>query len=399
MWSTRMAPNLLGARMAARPRDAPARLDRARGPCKLHGVKSVTPWLKRLAQVVVLGFALWYLLHFAAAHRAELAGARLTIAWTPLVAGSVLTLLGYAWNVRLWSWSLGWWRQRLRWTAALRIWFLANLARFIPGTVWQFAGLAAMSRAEGVSAVAATTAILVQQLSLLVTGGLAALVTAPELLSAWSHGVRQGGSLSALAAAAGALGDRAHALPAVARVAIVVLLFAAGVLAVPLLLPPMARLARRMGKGGDVVVPTPTTPQLGGYVAAHLITWALYAIAFWLFCRGTFGDDAPALAPAMAAFLVSYVAGIVIVVAPGGLGVREAVLTATLSPVIGAERALLVSLLSRAWLVATELAGALVVLVLTSRLTTGSAVVASAPSVASSSRGDRAEPGRGRAEE
>ena len=42
----------------------------------------------------------------------------------------------------------------MRGAAALRVFFLANLARYVPGGVWQFAGLAAMSAAQGVPPVA-----------------------------------------------------------------------------------------------------------------------------------------------------------------------------------------------------------------------------------------------------
>ena len=331
-------------------------------------MNGILPWLKRLAGVVVVGAAVWYLAHLAARNWDQLAQARLTIAWGPLLVGSLLTLLGYAWNVRLWAWSVRWWRQRFRFAAALRIWFLSNLARFIPGTVWQFAGLAAMSRAEGVSVVAATTAILLQQVALLVTGALLALALAPELLEAWARALPAASRVGSFAAK---VGGWTHALPIAGRLALVLALFALCVVAVPLVLPFASRLARRLGKGATLLLPTPSLGEMAGYVAAHLLTWLAYGVAFWLFCRAL-AYPAPSAAPsfgvAVGAFLVSYVAGIVVVVAPGGLGVREAVLTAVLTPVTGAETVIVLSLASRLWLVATELAGALVVIALTARL-------------------------------
>jgi uncharacterized membrane protein YbhN (UPF0104 family) len=49
----------------------------------------------------------------------------------------------------------------------------------------------------------------------------------------------------------------------------------------------------------------------------------------------------------VAAFALSHVCGVLLVVAPAGLGAREAVLIALLEPVTGLEAAIAVSLLAR----------------------------------------------------
>ena len=72
-------------------------------------------------------------------------------------------MASYSQLVQLWSSSLPWWDAALRhsptrlsWFRAVRIFFVTNLARYAPGGVWQFAGLAAMSTEAGASPVAAT---------------------------------------------------------------------------------------------------------------------------------------------------------------------------------------------------------------------------------------------------
>jgi uncharacterized membrane protein YbhN (UPF0104 family) len=52
------------------------------------------------------------------------------------------------------------------------------------------------------------------------------------------------------------------------------------------------------------------------------------------------------------------VAGFVVAVLPGGLGVREGVLMSTLAPVLGSDQAVIASLLLRLVWVAAELAAA-----------------------------------------
>jgi uncharacterized membrane protein YbhN (UPF0104 family) len=91
------------------------------------------------------------------------------------------------------------------------------------------------------------------------------------------------------------------------------------------------------------------------YLAQVTIAWVGYAVAFWLFGRALFGAAAPTILLAGTAYVASYVAGIVAVFAPGGIVVREAALVATLGPVIGADRALVLALAARLWHVALEI--------------------------------------------
>jgi len=93
-----------------------------------------------------------------------------------------------------------------------------------------------------------------------------------------------------------------------------------------------------------------------------VLPWIAYGVAFWLFGLALLGDAAPSVLPAAAVFIGSYVAGIIAVFAPGGLGVREAAMVILLSPVTGPAPALLLAIASRLWLVALEILTALGVL-------------------------------------
>lgn len=315
-------------------------------------------WLKRVAQAVVVVVALLYLARLAARHSAELGEARLTISYGPLVAASLLTLAGYFVNVVVWVASLRWWDQRIGLVAALRIWFLSNLARFIPGVVWQFAGLAGMSYSAGLSPVAATGAVLLQQVGLLCTGLVVALLLAPTFIPAWAAGLSDSTNTGRAARAAAGW---ARDMPPSVRF----LLGAATIAIVVWLLPRAVRAAARLWErttGKGIALPRLTWRRTSAYLAALTVPWILYGVAFWLFGHALLGGEAPGLGIATAAFVTSYVAGIIVVIAPAGLGIRELVLYSALAPVVGARNALLLSLLSRVWLVAVEVAGALAVL-------------------------------------
>ena len=318
-------------------------------------------WVKRVAQVVVIGAALLFLARTASRNWDQLGDVAFDVRWLPLLAGSAITLLTYAYNVALWTWSLRWWEQHLPFVPALRIWFLSNLARFIPGVVWQFAGLASMSHARGVSPLAAAGGVLLQQLALLLTGVLLSLALAPELLSTWAEALPATSATGRFAARAGAW---AHELPVALRLVLGTAAFLAASALLPLLGPPVSRLFQRL-TGRTVRLPAPPFREAAAYLAANFVPWLAYGAGFWLFGIGLLGDSAPGLVTATAAFVVSYVAGIAVVVAPAGLGVREVVLYALLRPAVGDEAALVLSLVSRVWLIATEIAGALMIMIAT----------------------------------
>jgi glycosyltransferase 2 family protein len=246
--------------------------------------------------------------------------------------------------VQLWAGSLPWWDTALRhsptrlsWFRAVRIFFVSNLARYVPGAVWQFAGLAAMAAAAGASPVAATLAVLLQQLVLLTTGFVLILSGAPHFLGAWTR-----------------------TLDSVSQLLLAALLTGALIWLGPRALPVVRRWAERVVKRP---VPLPSPPHRGFalYVVRAALGWVAYGVAFWLFSRALFGDAAPSAWLAATAYVASYLAGLLAIFAPAGIGVREGALVLSLQPAIGAERAFVLAVASRVWLVALEIIDAIVV--------------------------------------
>jgi hypothetical protein len=294
-------------------------------------------WLGAAAQLVVIGAAAFFLIRTARAQWPTIAAQSLTLSWPPLILASALTVATYGALIGAWVYSLQWWGHRLRYPAALYIWFLTNLARFLPGAIWQFVGLAALAARYDVSPLAATAAVLMQQLIFLLVGMVVTLVTLPNFLGAWA------GGLSSLAG---------------------VLLGAAGLslltVAFPALVPRLARAAARLFRR-PFAAPVLTARAFTPYVLVMLLGWLAYGVAFWQFGQAVLGERGPGLFLSIGAFVASYVIGLLAIFAPGGIVVREAALVAALSPSLGAPAALLLAAGSRLWLLAVELLTALVV--------------------------------------
>jgi uncharacterized membrane protein YbhN (UPF0104 family) len=297
------------------------------------------PWLV-VAQLAAFALVLWFLGRQAQQYWGDIRALRVTWAWGPLVAASVLTAAMYLMLVATWQHSIGWWGQSFTWRDAARIWFASNLARFVPGGVWQFAGIAAMAASRGVSAVAANGAAILQQVVIIVSGFALTLFTSPELLGPAVQRVIPSGLA-----------------PLVGSSVLVAFIWL-----FPRSATALAARAERMA-GAAVRWPAPPVRAFAAHAGLMLVMWLVYGVAFWLFGRALFGADGPGLAASVAIYTAAYVAGIVAVVAPGGLGVREAALTAALTPVIGGERALVMALASRVWLLAVEVVTAGLVLV------------------------------------
>ena len=289
-------------------------------------------------QTLALGAAVWVLLRTAQPNWRAITGVHLSIHWGTLALASLAWLGSFVFLVQLWAASLVWWNERLDALTALRIFVLTNLARYIPGAVWQFTGLAVAAVEQRISPLAAAGAVLLQQLVLLTTGLLLALAFAPALL-----------------------GRLAATLPLWAQLTVVGAGLALLLWLFPVALPALQRrletvLRRRLP------LPRPSWRSFGRYLLGSALGWVGYGVSFWLFGRALLGSAAPSLVPAATAFVAAYVAGIIAVFAPGGIVVREAALVAALGSHIGTDRAFLLAVAARLWLIALEILGAVLVL-------------------------------------
>jgi uncharacterized membrane protein YbhN (UPF0104 family) len=297
-------------------------------------------WLRAGAQIVLIGGAVLFLVRTAREHAGTLSAWDGALDWPGLLGASALVLAAFALMVLTWSASLRWWNATLPFLSALRVWSLSNLARFIPGAVWQFAGLAALAADEGVSPLAATGAVLLQQIVLLATGFVVAVMLAPGWIEPLTGGLSPTMTASIAVAALAAL-----------------------CVVIPATMPALGRGLGRMVKR-QFAWPRPTVPAFAGYTIILVIPWLIYSIAFWLFCRSLLGSSAPSLLTAGGAFVASYVAGIVAVFAPAGIAVREAALVALLAPILDSRVALMLALGSRLWMIALEILMAAVIVLL-----------------------------------
>jgi hypothetical protein len=136
-----------------------------------------------------------------------------------------------------------------------------------------------------------------------------------------------------------------------------------GLLAFPLLVGPFARVAARLLRREVTAIAVPA-PTLWLVVAANVAAWVGYGLAFRLFAGALALGSAGNWLDYLAVFTGSYLIGYLVLVAPGGIGVRELAMAESLRALglAGPGEAWLLAIASRLWLTVLELAPGLLFL-------------------------------------
>jgi glycosyltransferase 2 family protein len=239
-------------------------------------------------------------------------------------------LLAVSYGLVAWLWGLALARAAgTRPVVGARIWFLSNLARYVPGNVWSYVGAVELARREGV---ARPTTLAVMALTQVLSVGVALLAGLPVLLAERAR-LGRPALLGAVVVAAGA------GLAAVFR-------------------RQLLGLARRRLPGFDPAELTPSAGTVVLLTVGYGVYWAVTGLAFAALVASLHPLAAADVPLVVAAYAAAYAAGFLALLTPAGLGVREGVLVVALAPVLPAGPALVVALLSRLWMMLVELAGA-----------------------------------------
>lgn len=277
------------------------------------------PWLRAAIVLVVLactGYALYA--------RWNEAGEALAMLppWT--VAASVLAALGslgaqmLAWRALLAD--LG---SPLPFAVAAKVMFVGQLGKYLPGSVWAFVAQVELAKDREVArqrGIAATVLAVVVTLTVNLAVAAATLpLVSEEAARRWWWVLACAPVLLALL----------H--PRVVTWA----------------LHSAVRLARRSRDIPEAELERVSGRGMAAAVGWSLVSWIPLAASVWLLTAGAGGDGPAALPAAAGAYALAWTLGVLFIIAPAGLGVREVVLVVGLAPVLSPGSALVVAVLSR----------------------------------------------------
>jgi hypothetical protein len=208
----------------------------------------------------------------------------------------------------------------------ITLFFKSQLGKYLPGSVWQYAGRVGLARNRGVPMQRALVSVAAE-----IGYSAVAAAAAASLILGW---IAAAGIFAALA-----------------------VLLALG-------------LARRQ-RLGRLFERAPSDEQGARFdrrsilaalraapaaVVLYLVVWGLYGLAFWTTGRALFAVPVSELARYVGVFALAWLAGLVAFFAPGGIGVREAVIAALLTHRLGEANAIVLAATSRIVLSAIDLA-------------------------------------------
>jgi uncharacterized membrane protein YbhN (UPF0104 family) len=303
-----------GEAQGSRPGDAPA-------PRRSRRRRIVI----RLVQAVIVAATIYFL----AAYLVRSWGSIEDFDWTfdaGWLALSGVVFLAYYFIQAVFWWLLlrGCGAPSPFWPAA-SVWGKSILARYVPGNVFMFVGRAWMSHARGLS-VERVSAAMVYEQALGVAGALLAVAV---LFPFWEY--RPG-------------------VTALSLIVIPVLV----VLMHPRAFGPVAGWALRLLHRAPLEVTLGFRAVLG-MLCLFTLDWLVAGAGAWLLAHAVTGLGVDSLPLVIVAYALAYVAGMVAFFIPSGIGVREAVLTASLSKELPGGVALTWALLLRLWVTAVEL--------------------------------------------
>lgn len=269
--------------------------------------------LKPYLRWVILGSILFFLLSTLKHHWQDVAAIQISPAgYTHLAAGLSLTLLAHIWSGWVWSWILRELNVPATALWGIRVYLKTNIAKYLPGNIWQFYGRVVAAKDAGFSTSAATLSVLLEPLLMAAAALAIALIGSP----------RTSGPLQALILAAVLVSIH------------------------PRILNPLLQLASRLkGKASEAKASEQNSEQRAseqnsGSLHIHRYPllpllgetgFVLLRAAGFLLTLSALMPIAPDQLPLLiSAFSFAWMLGLIVPGAPGGIGVFEATAIALL---------------------------------------------------------------------
>lgn len=210
---------------------------------------------------------------------------------------------------------------------AWRIWFISNLGRYVPGKVWQVLGMAYLCEKEGIpKRVTAVSVMLAQALSTLSAAGLFGLYIALEghrIDPAWTYSV--------------------------------IVMLVAGVAAIhPWVLERLINFVLRALRRDPIRIEV-TFGQLLYITGLYTLSWCGYGLSLYVFISSLTSISPRLIGVLIPIHAMAYTAGLLALLAPGGLVVREGLLALFLGYHLPTAVATPSALLSRLWFTVAEI--------------------------------------------
>lgn len=270
----------------------------------------------KLLRWAFMAVALGYCVYKVAEDWGEISRALVRIGAPTAVLSLVTVLAGLVTLMLTWRRLLAGLGSPLPLSAASRIFYVGQLGKYLPGSVWPLLVQMELGRQYKVPRNRSATAWVLAMLLWLLTALLAALVMLPFT------------------------GQTAYMWA-----------FAAAPVLLACMHPRVLNLL--LGKVLSLTRQPPLQQPLTGRVLAGALgwgfaTWICFGLQIWVIAIRLGASSAGGLLLAIGGYAFAWSVGLIVVIAPAGVGIREVLIAGLLTPVIGSGNASAVALVSRA---------------------------------------------------
>ena len=249
-----------------------------------------------------------------------------------LGVSSLFIIIYYTFYSASWKFALGRLGESITLRKAVKVWMLSRLGWYIPGRVWIVLGRLHLAAKEGINRSNALISIALDIVLATVCALLVFLFTLPfwqktELISQF--------------------------LPFLVFIPLGLIVLHTG-----LMRRGLNFITQKLGKGEvsiriryrDIVI----------LIIPYCILWVLYGLAFYFLVGAVQPTEISQMVALIGMYAIAWAIGFLSIVTPGGLGIREGALALLLTLYFPLPVAILISLLSRAWITLVEVAYILV---------------------------------------
>ncbi len=266
-----------------------------------------SPWMKsgiRIGLILLLSAVIWLLIVNGSKWLQQIENFEWQPDWFLLATSALILWISYLLSPIGWVWLSHHAGSKVNAKDLISAWFISQLGRYVPGKIWLFAGRAGFLKSYGLSTFRAISVPFLEVLFTAAAAGLAAIIPIilTEDVSFTDSGLRT------------------------------VILAAGGCILVIPLLTPMQRWLYRLKYGS--IPETLTLPGVTGSLKLILLysgLWWLRGLTLYLWLKG-FGFQSIDFWICCAAAPLSWLAGYIVFIVPGGIGIREATAVALVAP-------------------------------------------------------------------
>lgn len=275
--------------------------------------------LKRIIQIALLLIVIYFLCRSVISNWSKIEGYNWSFDIPMMVLSIALYYFGYAFLPWILCRMFGYMGYKMSYADVWDIFYVGSLGKYVPGKVWAIAGMTYMAEKSGVPVQAAGTAVVFAQVYSLLASVLFFIIFL------FLRGLDSSSSFLLWFLPAGAM--------------LVVFIFPKNLERFINLM--LARIGRK-----PLVLGINSLSAIK-VVFFYLISWIVFGAAFWAMAVAVSGNVVFDPVMTMSAYVIANVVGFLAFFAPGGVGVREAVLGLLFSGVVPVSVGIVIAVLSR----------------------------------------------------